>query len=111
MRAFSDIPEMVRPYIFMYGPNEVTYYQPVVRVLTVHVIQASNGLEVTCCSLSGEATKIEECEPSQTVGGLNGTLRDVLGLSLEVDLQLVTVEGTHLADSMTLGELCVSKSM
>eukprot|EP00928_Gymnodinium_smaydae_P089957 TRINITY_DN73826_c0_g1_i1.p1 TRINITY_DN73826_c0_g1~~TRINITY_DN73826_c0_g1_i1.p1 ORF type:complete len:259 (+),score=33.53 TRINITY_DN73826_c0_g1_i1:151-927(+) len=108
VEAFTDLPEVVRPYIFMYGENEVTYFPPIVRAVTLQQVFETQEVElrVECSSLNGETISLE-IDRRETIEGLSTRIREMLVLSGGIDLQIRSVDGKLLHNELQLVELCI----
>merc|ERR1711924_478985 len=107
VQAFSNLPEVVRPYIFMYGANEITFHPPVTRIVTLMqaVQDSEEAIRVECASLNGDLTTVQ-VQPQDTVKALIELLRTTLGMSSAVDLQVRDVGGILLEGTLEMRELC-----
>jgi hypothetical protein len=106
VEAFTNLPELVCPYLFMYGDNELTYYPPLTRVVTVQdgMLVDEDTLGIQCTSLSGEVTSIQ-AQVKATVAVYKAVLREELSLSGAVDLQVRDADGLLLDNELPLRQV------
>lgn len=110
--AFENLPKVVRPYIFMYGKNEVTYIAGSTFVLTVRMCINANAheLDVVCTGLAGDELFQSVVAPTLLIRDLNHLARKRLQLDPWVGLQLIDPAGVVLDNSSMLGEIAARRS-